>query len=56
LRNYDDNSLELYNLARDLSEKHNLAKSEVALAKRLNGELGKWLEATDAPMPQPPKQ
>ena len=54
LRNYDDGSLELYNLADDLSEKRNLAKERNDLAQRLDGELSAWLKATNAPMPRPP--
>ena len=53
--NYDNGELELYNLAEDLSEKRNLAKDKPGLAKRLDGELAKWLEETGAPMPRPPK-
>jgi arylsulfatase A len=52
-RNYDDGSLELYNLAEDLSEKLNLANEKPGLAKRLDAELGKWLKETGAPMPRP---
>ena len=54
IRNYDDNSLELYNLATDLSEKKNLAKEKVQLAKFLNNKLTAWLKETNAPMPRPP--
>ena len=56
LRNYDDGSLELYNLSKDLSEKSNLVRKEKALAMRLNGELTKWLKETGAPMPRPPRK
>jgi arylsulfatase A-like enzyme len=55
IRNYDDNSLELYNLPEDLSEKKNVAKQNPKLAARLNQKLGNWLKATGAPMPRPPK-
>ena len=44
LRNYDDGSLELYNLSKDLSEKSNLVRKEQALARRLNGELTQVVE------------
>jgi arylsulfatase A-like enzyme len=54
IRNYDDNSLELYNLSKDLSEKRNLAQQQPKLAARLNLQLGKWLKETNAPMPRPP--
>ena len=56
LRNYDDGSLELYNLSKDLSEKSNLVRKEKALAMRLDGELSKWLKETGAPMPRPPRK
>jgi arylsulfatase A-like enzyme len=55
IRNYDDNSLELYNLAEDLSEKKNLAKEKARLATFLNNKLTAWLKKTNAPMPRPPK-
>ena len=54
IRNYDDNSLELYNLATDLSEKKNLAKEKALLAKLLNNKLPAWLKQTNAPMPRAP--
>ncbi len=55
IRNYDDNSIELYNLPKDLSEKRNVAKQNPKRAARLNQKLGNWLKATGAPMPRPPK-
>ena len=55
IRNYDDDSLELYDLTQDLSEKHNLAKKHPKIAVRMNRQLSQWLEETDAPMPRPPK-
>ena len=55
IRNYDDNSLELYNLREDLSEKKNRAKEKPQLAKSLNAKLAAWLKETKAPMPRPPK-
>jgi arylsulfatase A-like enzyme len=54
IRNYYDNSLELYNLSKDLSEKRNLAQQQPKLAARLNLQLGKWLKETNAPMPRSP--
>ena len=50
-RNYDDRSLELYDLHDDLSEKRNLAKESPEVAKRLNQKLSQWLKETNAPMP-----
>ena len=51
IRNYDDGSLELYDLQEDLSEKRNLAKKSPQVAKRLNQKLSNWLKETNAPMP-----
>jgi arylsulfatase A-like enzyme len=51
IRNYDDGSLELYDLHDDLSEKRNLAKKSPEIAKRLNQKLSRWLKETNAPMP-----
>ena len=55
LRNYDDGSLELYDLKNDLSEQHNLATQRPALADRLQRQLAQWLRQTGAPMPLPPQ-
>jgi arylsulfatase A-like enzyme len=55
IRNYDDNSVELYNLATDLSEKTNLAKENHKLTARLDQKLTAWLKETNAPMPRPPR-
>ncbi|MBT5910384.1 MAG: sulfatase [Opitutae bacterium] len=51
IRNYDDGSLELYDLQKDLSEKRNLAKKSPQVANRLNQKLSRWLKETNAPMP-----
>ncbi|MBU62680.1 MAG: N-acetylgalactosamine-6-sulfatase [Opitutae bacterium] len=51
IRNYDDESLELYDLHEDLSEKRNLTKESPEVAKRLNQKLSRWLKETNAPMP-----
>ena len=51
IRNYDDGSLELYDLHDDLSEKRNLAKESPQVAERLNQKLSRWLKETNAPMP-----
>jgi arylsulfatase A-like enzyme len=55
IRRYDDNSLELYDLSRDISETRNLAALMPALAARLDAQLGRWLEQTAAQMPTPVK-
>ena len=42
IENYEDGSLELYNLQTDISERHNLAKSEPAVTSRLYNLLDQW--------------
>jgi arylsulfatase A len=55
IRNYDDDSLELYDMSKDLSEKNNLVAKRPKIATRLNRGLTQWLKETNAPMPRPPK-
>ena len=55
IRNYDDGSLELYDLGKDLGEKKNLAQAHPETAARLDAGLSRWLKETGAPMPRPPK-
>ena len=55
IRNYDDDSLELYDMSKDLSEKNNLVVMRPKIATRLNRDLTQWLKETNAPMPRPPK-
>ena len=40
IRNYDDNSLELYDVVGDITETKNRAKDKPQLAKHLNDKLG----------------
>jgi len=49
---YDDDSVELYDLAADLSEKSDLAADLPELAKKLRARLEVWLEETGARRPQ----
>lgn len=51
IRFFEDGHEELYNLARDISEKDDLAQKEPAAAKRLSGLLTAWLEETGAKLP-----
>jgi arylsulfatase A len=51
IRFFEDGHEELYNLARDISEKDDLAQKEPATAKRLSGLLTAWLEETGAKLP-----
>ena len=44
IRRYDDNSLELFDLANDLSESQNLAHQQPDVAAKLNGQLELWLK------------
>jgi len=48
---FEDNSVELYNLKDDLSEKHNLASSQPNKSKELLGLLNDWRKKTNAPAP-----
>ncbi len=51
IRNFDDGSTELYNLATDLSEQTDLAGEMPTLARSLNRRLERWLNNTGAAMP-----
>lgn len=51
IRNYDDNSLELYNLATDLGETRNLAATQPDVSRRLSAALETWLKSSGAGMP-----
>ena len=48
IRRFDVPQAELYNVTLDLSEKNDLAKTELKLYKELYNELEKWLDATGA--------
>ncbi|MCA9101230.1 MAG: aryl-sulfate sulfohydrolase, partial [Planctomycetales bacterium] len=49
---FEDGRLELYDLAADLGQQHDLAPSEPALVARLHDKLVAWRRQVDAPMPQ----
>jgi arylsulfatase A-like enzyme len=49
---YEDNSVELYNLKSDISEKHDLAKEMQGKAAELQGMLAKWRKQMKAQMPE----
>lgn len=51
IKNYDDDSLELYDLRSDIGEENNLATKSPELAKRLADKLDACLRATDARFP-----
>jgi arylsulfatase A-like enzyme len=48
---YDNDSLELYDLSKDIGEKKNLAGQSPELAARLARKLDHWLRETDARLP-----
>lgn len=50
---FDDNSIELFNLADDLSETHNLAVEKPELASKLRNQLAAWRDESEAAMPVP---
>lgn len=50
---YEDDRLELYHLERDIGETRNLVHERPAKRDELVERLRAWLEATDAPRPQP---
>ena len=51
IKNYDDGSLELYDLRSDIGEKNNLAAKSPELTKRLADKLDAWLRDSDARLP-----
>lgn len=55
IRRYDDNSVELFDLAADAGETRNLAAEKPKLAAKLDQQLGRWLKETAAQMPTPIK-
>ena len=50
---YDDGSVELYNLARDIGERHDLSGQLPRKARAMKGKLDRWLGACGAKMPVP---
>ncbi|MFP6882345.1 MAG: sulfatase [Roseibacillus sp.] len=50
---FDDNSVELYNLKEDLSEKKDLAKAKPELAAEMRNRLHSWRKESEAKMPRP---
>ncbi|MCH7726636.1 MAG: sulfatase [Planctomycetes bacterium] len=55
IERFDDGSLELYNLNRDLGERHNLAETMPDKARELKERLVAWRAASKAAMPRPVK-
>lgn len=55
IENFDDGSLELYDLTHDIGETQNLATDKPEVAKRLQNDLRAWRESVGANMPLPVK-
>ena len=53
LEYFEDDRLELYDLAADLGESNNLAATHADLADRLRLRLSDWRQKIDAQMPTP---
>jgi arylsulfatase A-like enzyme len=53
IENFDDGSVELYDLERDLSERHNLAAEMPDAAARLKDLLAAWRKNVNAALPKP---
>lgn len=51
---FEDGAVELYDLAHDPGERHNLARENPAKADELLAELRAWRQRTHAPVPQEP--
>ena len=54
IENFDDDSLELYNVKTDISEKTNLANEQPDAAARMKQQLHAWRKQTNAAMPTKP--
>jgi arylsulfatase A-like enzyme len=50
---YDDDSVELYDLAKDLSEEHDLSAAPPEKAAKMKARLVSWLQSSGAKMPRP---
>ena len=53
LEYFEDGRLELYDLAGDLGEKHDVAASRPDLARKLRAQLHAWRQSVDAGLPTP---
>jgi arylsulfatase A-like enzyme len=54
IENLDDGSVELYDVRKDISERHNLAAEQPQVAARLRQRLHAWRKETNAAMPKRP--
>ena len=53
---YETGEIKLYNLEKDRSETHNLAKERPQIRKKLLRKLEQWLDKNEAPLPEFPDQ
>ncbi len=53
IESYEDDHVELYNLKKDIGEKHDLSKEMPEKAAELRAMLHRWRKAVDAKMPRP---
>ena len=53
IERFDDDSLELYDLEADLSERNNLAEEHPEIANSLQHKIADWRKEVDAAMPRP---
>ena len=51
IENFEDGSLELYNLKEDISERNDVAKENPKIVKKLYKRLVQWRKDTNAPVP-----
>jgi arylsulfatase A-like enzyme len=54
LKFYETDSVELYNLIEDVSEKNNLSETQPEISNHLKQKLENWLEEVNAPLPRWP--
>ena len=52
IENYEDQSLELYDLSADIEEKHNLIETMPHIGDSLREQLDNWRESVEAQMPE----
>lgn len=51
IQNFEDNSVQLFNLKKDIGEKNDVSASNPKIVKSLLTELQKWQKKTNAPIP-----
>ena len=53
IERYEDGSVELYHLSKDIGEQEDLSKQKPDLAREMKAQLDRWLRETGAKMPKP---